>query len=403
MVSSVAYINNYFPALTHTFIYQEVIGLRERGVPIKAFSIRKPTLDSLSQESVDLYYSTTYLLPVDIYEFVRAHLYFLLSNPFKYISLVAWLMTRRFERRIKDRIRTVFHFCEGVYFAKLIRRDSDINHIHAHYASHPTTVALVASILTGKTFSFTAHAGDIWTDRLSLDEKVKRASFVITCSEFGRNALLREYFKGDQEKIVLIRHGVDVRKFARRNGKQGSGLMILSVERLSPEKAHVNLVKACRILRDEEVDFKCTIVGDGPLLNVIGSLIKEMRLEDFVRLAGGVFQESIRTFYEEADVLVVPSIKENLPNVVLEGMAMGLAVVATRIGGIPEAIRHNETGLLIEPGNVEAIVEAIKKLSGDHGFRKRLGDNAGSFVREYFDSEKSLSKIESIFKNKGVI
>src|SRR6266508_6160500 len=125
-MQSIAFINNHFPALSATFIYREVLGLRRRGVPIKTYSIRRPSAGTLSEESLDLLNSTTYLLPVAVRDFIAAHLHFIARGPIGYLRVFLFLMTRKYVRPVKDRLRTCFHFCEGVHFAKMIRDDGNI-------------------------------------------------------------------------------------------------------------------------------------------------------------------------------------------------------------------------------------------------------------------------------------
>ncbi len=402
-MESVSFITNQFPGLTATFMYREVLGLRKKGIKIRTFSIRKPNINTLSKECHDLLKSTTYLLPIDIYKFIVAHCYFLIRSPLKYFQILVFLMTRRFENKIKDRLRTFVHFCEGVHFAKLIKDDGTIKHIHAHFASHSTTLTMVASILTKIPFSFTAHAYDIWTDKLFLKEKVNAAKFVITCSKYGKNAILENDNIENPEKISTIYHGIDIKRFKpQKSISMHSKLTILNVGRVDEGKAQKNLIMACKILRDEGYVFECQVIGDGPLFNYLQELVKENQLQEVVTLVGMVFQENIKQYYHNADIFVFTSIKENLPNVLLESLAMGVPVVTSNIAGIPELIKDGETGILIRPNDIQEIADAIKLLITDRHLARRLADNGRTLVCEQFDEENSVDQIIALYRSNDI-
>ncbi len=404
-MSSIAFINNYFPGLTATFIYLEVIGLRAKGISIKTFSIRKPKLKNISKESHTLYHSTKYILPLNVKYFLKAHCYYLLNNPLKYFKIIFFLVTRHFENRLKDRIRTLFHFYEGVYLAKIINDEGDITHIHAHYASHPTTLALVVHLLTDLTFSFTAHAYDIWTDKLFIKEKVDASKFVITCTKYGNEQILKLCGANEINKINVIYHGVDLNKFMPYNKVTNEkNVVLLNIGRLIKSKAHANFIEACKVLNDEKYNFQCLIIGDGPLYNELYSLIEKYRLQKHVRLIGKVFHDEIIDYYQKADIFVLPSISgENLPNVLLESLALRLPVIATNIAGIPELIKNRSTGLLIQPNITNDLVNAIKLLINDKELRLRLGENGRKYVCDNFNVENSLEKLKSLYIENGIM
>jgi len=399
----IAFINSLFPALSATFIYKEVLGLRKRGLPVKTFAIRKPPLEEISKESYDLRDTTVYLLPVNYLKLVQAHLYFVLKYPLRFLHTLCFLITRKFDNKLKDRFRTLLHFFEGILFAKLIEEQGDICHIHAHYAAHPTSVALTASMLTKLPFSFTAHAYDIWIDRLFIKDKVNAAEFVITCTAYGRQQILKNNGILNPRKITTIYHGVNTSKFSPRHSAPASKTTILHVGRLSEEKSQDNLIRACAILKQQRYNFECLIVGDGPLYSYLKDLIIQNGLEGVVKLVGKVFQENIINYYAAADMFVLPSQRENLPNVLLESLAMGVPVIATNIAGIPELIQNNKNGLLVDPNNVEALAATMKKLIDDKELTKTLRNNGRRSVCRNFEQQSMLDKIVELYRAHGVI
>ncbi len=399
--SVICFINNYFPSLSEPFIYREVMGLRERGLRIRTFSIRRPAAGEVSEESMPLMDATTYLLPVKTSAFIEAHLRFFLAGPLAYVLLFFVLMTRKYDRAIRDRIRTFFHFCEGVYLAKLIQDDPRIIHIHSHYASHPATLAYVASALTGIPFTFTAHAYDIWEDRLFVPEKVNAAGLVITCSLYGKKALLGLHGIKRPGKVITVYHGVDTNKFRPKKKPGGNGgkpFVMLNVGRLCKDKGQEVLIRACRILKNEGRHFVCKIVGEGPLRPYLVGEIAANDLTEEVLLCGKVFQEEILRHYQEADVFVLSSVQENLPNVLLESLAAGAPVVATRLAGTPELIKDGVTGMLVAPGDATALASAIKRVMDDPALARALSKQGREWVCARFDVQKSLDSLQEVYR-----
>jgi glycosyltransferase involved in cell wall biosynthesis len=157
------------------------------------------------------------------------------------------------------------------------------------------------------------------------------------------------------------------------------------------------------MLKDHGLDFHCYIVGDGPLREPLKTLITEQHLDDHVTLVGRVPQEEIRRYYESADIFVLPSIQENLPNVLLESMAMGIPVIATGIAGIPELVENDRTGVVVKPDDIVMLAEAMKRFLEDPGFAQHLAQQGRRFVCEQFDIEASHEQIVRLYEAYGVV
>jgi len=399
---AIAFINNYFPSLSGTFIYREVIKLRQRGFDIETFSIRKPKIDELSEEAHTLFYSTTYLIDLSFYYSLIQVLRCILWRPFRCIKALILLLTRHYERSVRDRIRTLFHYCEGLCFAQALRYSEKITHIHAHYASHPSTVAMVASIITGIPFSFTAHAYDIWEDKLFLIDKVRAALFVITCTAYGRECLLKTCNNEGEDKVITVYHGVDTTRFKLGPKVETNRKVLLNIGRLHPEKGQINLISACERLKDEGYEFTCYIVGDGELYEFFRQVIKDKGLDSIMTLTGRVFQEKIMDYYRMADIFVLPSLQENLPNVLLESLAVGVPVIASNIAGIPEVVKDGNTGVLVSPDSVEELTRAIKHILDDRDFRSNIALNGMNLVHSSFDIEHCIDKLLHVYSTYGI-
>ena len=404
--STIGYICTRFPSLSETFVYNEVIKLRERHVNIVVFSIHRPTSDSVSSETRVLTQDTFYILPLRVIEFAMAHLYFLLVKPFRYLHLILIFVIVKNLTDIRKMRRTLCHFLEAVYIANESRKKG-ISHHHAHFATGPASVAMFVSILNGTTFSFTVHAMDLFRDKLLLKEKARLASFIISISQYNKQTLLRECPDADPEKIRIVRCGVDLREFQSRRLRSGEEICLLSVGRLVEKKGFAYLIHACRVLKERGYKFNCLTVGNGPGRTLLEQLIKGLDLEEDVRLVGGIPHSSVRDYYEKADIFVLPCViaqdndQDGIPIVLIEAMAMELPCVSTRISGIPELIEHRVSGLLVESRNVTELANAIEELIKNEDLRKELGSNGRIKVIQEFsieDSSEQLGKIFSSFR-----
>lgn len=399
---SIAYIAQKFPSLTSTFTYREICALREKGLEIETFSVWKPQKTELSEEARGLVDDTVYVFPLARLQFLGAHLYFLSTVPIKYMSVLLSLLSKA--ETTKGKIRTLYHFGEAVYLAKVMKA-RHIKHIHATFAANAATLAMVISRLIGITFSFTAHAYDIFRDTLHLREKIEAASFIIAISEYNREYLSALCPGVLKAKIHVIHCGIDLESFqpSPKKKEKGKTPLILSVGRLEEKKGFHDLVKGCRLLKKMGYKFGCVIVGSGSQEESLRKMIEESGLEN-IRLTGRVFQEQIKQFYNEADIFALPCVvaanndRDGLPVVLMEAMAMKIPTVSTSLIGIPELIQHNITGLLVPPHDSEALARTIASLLEDERLRERLGEEGRRKVEREFDVRKSAEQLVRLFE-----
>ena len=396
-----AYLANYFPSLTETFIYREVLELKRRDIAVALYSLRKPGETEVSEEALKLREETSYLLPVPTGELLASHAWFFGRAPLAYLGTLFKMVTGT-HNSFRDRVRSLTHFGEGAVLARRMVREG-ITHIHSHYASQSTSVARVVHLLTGIPYSFTGHAHDIWHDRLLLPEKLREASFVATCSTFAKQFIEREQ-EGCDEKVHVVYHGLDVRKFIPPAGtKKRVRNRILSVGSLGPTKGFPDLIMACALLRQKLHDFECVIVGEGPMRDELERLITEQGLSGTVRLVGSVPQEGLIGFYHEAWIFVLPCViaddgrRDGLPNVLMEAMATGLPVITTRSTAQEELIEDGRHGLLVPPHAPEALAAAICTLCSDDGLRESLGSGGRRRIEMDFDNRTTIEPLLRLF------
>lgn len=271
------------------------------------------------------------------------------------------------------------------------------DHIHAHYATYPSTIALVFAKYLNVPFSFTSHAHDIYLNAHLLEEKVARARFSVVVSEFGRR-VLRERVRGGDDRIRLIHCGVSMPEFPYRPGEREAG-RILAVGRLEKIKGFHVLIDACARLHAAGARFTCDIVGGGSEARDLQARIDACGLGGRVRLLGATPQEDVRRHLYHARVFALPSVPtpdgdmEGIPVALMEAMAAGTPVVSTALAGIPELVEDGVSGLLVAPGDASALADALRRLLDDEELSGRLAAQARRRVEDDFDAGKGAREL----------
>src|SRR5262249_10118044 len=245
---------------------------------------------------------TTYILPVGPLRLIMAHLRALLGHPIRYWAILLEVMGGT-HSRFRDRLRTLCHFAEAVTVLPEIRR-LQVDQLHAHWAAGSATIAMVVSRFLDIPFTFTAHAYDIWRDRLLLPEKLRAARLVVTCTDYNRRHLETTYGI-PAERFRVVYHGVDLDRFRCIEPRRSTRPVVLSVGRLVEQKGFDRLLRACAEVARTDKDFRCEIVGDGPLRGALERLASELDLTDRVHFTGKLFQEDLIRHYADADVFAL--------------------------------------------------------------------------------------------------
>jgi glycosyltransferase involved in cell wall biosynthesis len=295
-----------YPRISETFISNEILLLEKLGFTLHLFSMRQPR-ESFSHESVKRikapvdYLPETLLLPLP--RFLYHNILLAQKTPLAYAGALktAW---RRFLRTRK--IATLKHLLQAGYLVNHLLPGRKIVHFHAHFAHSPASVALFASQLSGIPFGFTAHAKDIYTsDPRQLSEKIDSARFVVTCTEYNRDHLLK-ITKGVATPIHRIYHGTDLSLFNEKKIEQSaSPYRILTVARLTAKKGLPTVYRALRMLCDRGIQLQHTLIGDGDQRKKILSLIKKLKLNHFTRWLGTQPHNVVLEHYRQADLFVL--------------------------------------------------------------------------------------------------
>ena len=404
----VGYILKRFPRLSETFILNEIIALERAGVEVEIFSLLRPPAEDRHALLSELKAPVTYMPSV----VSAAHLTIKTGLEADTANFTDFFDETRLRSPIfsgkSARDMAMLHLKAGVLAFLALRRG--LRHFHAHFGSDAATAALLLSRLTGGSFSYTAHARDIYHTYVSpLDDarmrraKMAEARFVVTVSDYNA-AHLRSLCPDAASRIHRLYNGIDLTRFvaddcARRPGR------IVSVGRFIEKKGFPVLVEACRLLRDRKQSFECLILGDGPMRAELEAQIARSGLGDVVRLGGSLPQERLIAEMQTGAVVALPCIvsesgdRDGLPTVLLEAMALGLPVVTTTVSGGPEIVVDGETGSLCPPGDPAALAAALENLLANPDRAAAMGVAGRIRAERLFDLEKNVAQLQVMFKD----
>jgi glycosyltransferase involved in cell wall biosynthesis len=407
-MDTIGYILRSFPRLSQTFILSEALALEERGVRLRLFPAIDPREPVVQPQVAEVRAPVRYLSTTDEAELQAAHAWLAHHAPERYAA------ARDYVRRRADldegyvAASRFYCFDQAVLLAEQLHLAGDVGHLHAHFAHDPTLVALLTQQLTGISFSFTAHARDLFQiPRHILVERVAAATAIVTCC--GANCdYLDEVLPPElRGKVHLIHHGVNLDGFQpapRRDPAPGEAPLILSVGRLVEKKGFPDLLRAVALLRGSGRQLRLAIYGDGPLRAELTALAEQLGIADCFELPGERPQRELVPALQTADIFALTPFvtddgdRDGVPNVLAEAMACGVPVVSTAVSGIPELVRHGENGLLCAARDVETIAAALGRLLDDREERLRFGAAARRTVVEHFDLRTAAGRLAGLFE-----
>ncbi|HAS89079.1 MAG TPA: colanic acid biosynthesis glycosyltransferase WcaL [Desulfovibrio sp.] len=403
-----------YPRISETFISNEIRLLEQRGVKIHIISMRKPR-ESFTHKSISEIKAEVSYLP--------STLEGCLEELFGSTDLEAGLNDKRYgkDQEFTTRIDKIWnsyretgseasfkHMLQGEYIVEKILPGSNIFHFHAHFAHSPCSVARNASRLSGLPFSFTAHAKDIYTQQPEkITAKISEAKFAVTCT--GYNCDYLQSIAPAGKPIHKVYHGIDLNLFSSDKEFTCSGpYEIFTVARFTTKKGLPTVFKALKKLEEKGIDFNYNIVGDGDEREATLKLLDELDLNGRCNWLGTKPHEEVLEHYRNADLFalgceIAPNgDRDGIPNVLAESMAMSVPVVATTVSGIPELIENGKTGLLVEPGDHEAMADAMERMLTDQELRKTLIPAAKERVHEIFDNRYWINKLADVYEQYGI-
>lgn len=356
----IAYFTNRYPAVSHTFIRREIRALEALGISIVRFAV-KPGSDLVDDEDRVEATRTRFLLQTGIAELLYCCTSTLLTQPLRVISAIgqAFRLGWHSESGI---LRHLAYVVEAAVLAKWCRREG-VQHIHVHFGTNATAIALLAKEFGDISYSFTAHGPDEFEKAalLSIDKKLDRATFAVCVSSFGRSQFMRWSPPDLWSKIAVVHCGLDRAFFDRPTLPPPANARLVCVGRLDERKAQILLVAAARRLLDEGMHCEIVLAGDGEMRPIIEEAIRQAGVQEMVTLIGWASGDRVKAEIEAARALVLPSFSENMPVVIMEAMALGRPVISTYIAGIPELVEPGKSGWLVPAGDEVALTQAMRE------------------------------------------
>jgi len=358
-VTRLVVVMSGFPRLSETFALNELLALQQRGMLAAVFAT-KPGSWSRIQPRVEELRSLVRVLPDADPEEQAA-------------TLVDWL------------------------------GPAPVTGVHGYFAHQPAAVAAAAARRLGVPYGFSAHALDI--RKVSPPDMARRASAaraVITCNTESARQL-----QAAGAQPWLVPHGVDVGRFSPepRDRRRPNLPRVLAVGRMVEKKGFDVLVRAFARLQPGRASLR--LIGTGPQEPVLRDLIAAHELGDVAELGGTRTHRELPAEYRDADIVAVPSVvdtagdQDGLPNVLLEAMASGAAVVASDVAAVGDAVQHERTGLLVPPGDPAALAAAVTRLLDEPSLRSQLGQAARHAMVERFDlalcGRQLCSRMEELY------
>lgn len=399
---TIAYIMSRFPKISETFILYEILELQRLGMRVEVFPLIQQHEPIIHAEAQGVINRAHYSRPTSWMVLV-AQLYWLIHRPATYIQ-AWWRAIRGNLNSPKFLVRVFMIVPQAAWFAERMQL-LGVEHVHAHYASHPALAAYVVQQLTGIPYSFTAHAHDIYitNERPMLREKVRQASFVVAISDYNKRLISELCGPDALGKIVVIHCGVDPNVFQPETRKQqNNALTIVCVASLEEYKGHPYLIEACAQLKAKGIDIRCLLAGQGIDQPKIEAHIARLGLNEQVIVLGPQPRNRIKEIVAQADVVVLPSVttsngkKEGIPVALMEALATGKPVVATAISGIPELIQDGQTGLLVPERDAVALHDALMRIYQDPELGSRLGTAGREKVLKEFNLQSNTAKLHRL-------
>lgn len=397
---TVAYLAPEIPALSATFVYEELHGIEQRGLRVVPVSVHRPQHPAPEQAALAARVLVLYqgsaparllrslvLLP----RFGRG-----LGRALRWLAadLVACGLLRPASWKL------LYQFLAAARLAQILREQACV-HLHVHFAHVPTQIGMYASALSGIPFTVTAHANDLFERGLLLHRKAERARRFLTIS--GHNLAYLRGLGLPEAQLALVRCGVSFQARAHAPQADGRPFVIGSLGRMVEKKGFDVLIAAVARLRDAGRSLQLRLAGDGPLRAELEAEVRAHGLQSIVQFDGSLSHDQVAAWMHGLDSFVLAckvdrnGDMDGIPVVLMEAMSQSLPVVSTRLSGIPELVVDGESGLLARPADAEDLARQIDRLIGSPELRRRLGEGACHHVMEEFGMERNLDRLLDAF------
>lgn len=394
---AVAYLSPAMPALSETFVYEELLALERRGVTVVPFSVRQPAKPVPAQQALAA--RVTHLYAGGPFAVVLGGLLQLPRFGLRVGKSLGWLASDVLEcgpLRLAS-WKLVYQFLAGARLAALLHQRG-CTHLHVHFAHVPSQIAMYASALGGVPFTIMAHANDIFEDGILLQKKAMRAKRMLTISDYNRR-----YLQGlgiPPDRLAVVRCGVSFAPpTTPPRWEAGPVFKLASLGRMVEKKGFDVLIAAVAQLRNRGLAVQLSLAGDGPLLSNMKLLAQQLCGLEAILFVGSLPHHEVAAWMRQHDAFVLASKQDShgdmdgIPVVLMEAMSQGVPVVSTRLSGLPELVQHQQTGLLAEPNDPASLAQQIEALIQSRALRERLATQAQAYVGKEFGQATNIDRL----------
>jgi colanic acid/amylovoran biosynthesis glycosyltransferase len=378
-----------FPRYSETFILNELLAHERAGQAVEVFSLRAPGDGRFHEALGELRAPVTYVPSTTrdhgLWETIRGTASGLPDT---------WAALRDAEAADARDVS------QGLWLAQAARRRG-IRHLHAHFANAAGVVSRLAARAAGLSYSVTAHAKDIFhqdVDSGALRAMLDDARAAITVSDFNAAHLAS---LAPTAALHRVYNGIDLARYPYREPGDRPA-RVVAVGRLVEKKGFSVLVDACASLAASGRSLRCDVIGDGDQREALEARVAAYGLQGRVRLLGQLSQHEVRAAIAGAAVLAAPCIvgadgnRDGLPTVLIEAMALGTPCVATPVTGVPEAVTHDVTGMLVPERDPVSLAAALARLLDDAPLRVRLARAARARAESRFDADRNAGRLRRL-------
>lgn len=410
MKNTIAVVLKGYPRLSETFIAQELLGLERAGFNLRLISMRQPT-DKHTHPVHDEISAPVSYLP----EYLHDEPLRVFKGWWQSRRMAGYKAARRqfFKDLKRDFSRNRFRrFGQALVMAAEL--PDDVNHLHAHFLHTPASVTFYTSLITGLSYTCSAHAKDIWTSTdADLKDKLNTAKWVVTCTRNGWKHL--QSLANAPSRVHLSYHGLDLSRFAPREAAIASRdgadsddpVIMVTVSRAVEKKGLDTLLDAFALL-PPDLNWRWVHIGAGDLVKDLKQQARRLGLTDRLQWQGALPQTEVLAQYRKSDLFVLPcriaknGDRDGLPNVIVEAQSQSLPVVSTTVSGVPELVDDGTNGLLVEQNNPRQLAQALETLIRTPARRNDMGRAGQKRVRADFDHVASIAYLGNLFEQQGV-
>ena len=402
--NKIAYFTNVYPAVSHSFIRREILALERLGVNVLRFALRGWDSDVVDEQDIAERTKTRYVLQRGLLPLFGDLARTLFSSPRRFFRALL-LALRQGVGSTRPLPYHVVYLAEACRLAFWLRSEG-VEHVHAHFGTNSAEIVMLARELGGPPYSFTAHGPEEFDSprELKLRDKVHKASGVAAITSFARSQLYRWVALEDWSKIHVIRCGLDSQFLGQAPTPVPDTHRLVCVGRLCEQKGQLLLLSAIRGVLDSGFDPQLVLAGDGEMRVELEDRIRQLNLDQHVRITGWISGADVRREILSARALVMASFAEGLPVVLMEAMALSRPVIVTSIAGIPELVEPNRMGWVVPAGDVHALQRAIVDcLATSTDDLSEMGELGRARVTTMHDIDREAGKLQRLFaRSEGI-